>query len=213
VEIGGIAGVVWTVSPGDLGLKKGNVRLGVSSGWNASEVRRGALHEVCIAGRLQSYGHPLSHPPTRPDKASHLQKNNSNGKQSVLLDCMYVASGIKHYTKSGGRGSCIHKIIHINSTSFPNHTTEVEWPFENLLASAVIKASLTSNSSSTAPNLKISVSTYLASHLRHNLPIASDLGQELVLDGLDLLLAQILEFLILENLDPSHDRRNLPIKR
>jgi hypothetical protein len=85
-------------------------------------------------------------------------------------------------------------------------------PLENFPARTVIKASLTSNSSRTAPKLSLPS----ASHLNHMTcrysPVASHLGEQLGLDDFNLLLGQVSETVVLDDLRPRHNRRDLPIK-
>jgi hypothetical protein len=88
----------------------------------------------------------------------------------------------------------------------------VELLLENFPARTVIKASLTSNSSRTAPKLSFLLAPHPSTKTRRYSPVASYLGEQLGLDDFNLLLRQVAETVVLNDLRPSHNRRDLPIK-
>lgn len=92
------------------------------------------------------------------------------------------------------------------------YASGVGLPFEYLPARTVISASLTSNSSRTAPKLS-PMSVVQLEPDWCDLPVTTDFGEQLCLHDFDLVLGQILEVDILNYFRPSHNRRNLPVKR
>jgi hypothetical protein len=109
-------------------------------------------------------------------------------RSTCLYYCLYRASDITYYQKKD-----------ITSTSFllTRHYAGVG-PFENLPARTVIRASLTSNSSRTAPKLA-DVSKHSGSIvcLVFDVPVAADFGKELCLHELNVLLGKIPNVLVL----------------